>query len=132
MKKYRLKEEVKEYVPQFLHNLELTHEHWIAKWNAENVRNLKALEEVPQRVELRIHPIETDNCHTWLQKTKGNFTDQEKDLCEKALNGETYDFNTVASFIGYLEDESIINVDHDSGGLCWRDDFNKYLKSFKD
>lgn len=60
--------------------------------------NIEALEEVEERIELYSRPRcegRLDNGHTkiivGLQKVSGEiFTDQEKELCEKALNGELF------------------------------------------
>ena len=92
MIQYRLKEEAKQYMFEDL---------WaevapLLDWNNLNV-TLKALEEVPQRVELcHIRTSKYDSNVEILCKVDGsNWNAQEKDLCEKALNGELLDIDNL-------------------------------------
>ena len=92
MKKYRLKEEVKKYFDDSMWDLEFTYD----DIHIDRGVSLNALEEVPQRIELRIGTCDKGA----LFKTSEPFcswTDQEKDLCEKALNGELLDIDSLDS-----------------------------------
>lgn len=93
MKKYRLKEEVKKYFALDVNVDNIQTAEW---WRISFDLSMEALEEVPQRVELAI-----DSMGGLYQKEK-SFTDQEKDLCEKALNGELLDIDSLDVY--YFED----------------------------
>jgi hypothetical protein len=87
MKKYRLKEEVKKFIgvpyPEAINTLEY--------WDKYYVK-LEALEEVPSRIELIISQIDGYGMY---KTNKTYWTDQEKDLCEKVLNGELLDIDSL-------------------------------------
>ena len=102
-KKYKLKEEVKKYLCESLHN-EIRYEGY---WMNERVSK-EALEEVPQRVELEI--MGGRYYAQSLQKKDFSipFTEQEKELCEKALNGELHTLDQVLSAI---ENWSVFGID---------------------
>ncbi len=100
MKKYRLKEEVKKYLNlSDLPKEPKEEQEWLQVYSIKK----EALEEVEQRIELYSRPRcegMLDNGHTkiivGLQKVSGEiFTDQEKELCEKALNGELLDIDSL-------------------------------------
>ena len=90
-KKYKLKEEVKKYFdnPRLE---EKTREDWLSY----NI-GLEALEEVPQRIELVLNSETYASTLTSIirKADKIAFTPQEKELCEKALNGELLDIDTL-------------------------------------
>ena len=86
MKKYRLKEKLKDYFIVNRNDIQ-DYDFWVKKGISIN-----ALEEVPQRVELK--KIKQYDINI-ISKTKGGFTDQEKDLCEKAFNGELLDIDSI-------------------------------------
>jgi hypothetical protein len=100
MKKYRLKEEAKEKLKSFLGTIELNYEMPLSDWHnkfkvfSEQFFTCE-LEEVEEKIELELCNIGTAT-NTRLQKKKLNgFTEQEKELCEKALNGELLDVNSL-------------------------------------
>jgi len=86
-KKYRIKEQYKLAFQNTWHDAILTLEQWKA-----NGLSIEALEEVEQRVELRIHRADK-----YFLVKKTDWTDQEKDLCEKAINGELLDVESLDS-----------------------------------
>jgi hypothetical protein len=97
MKKYRLKSELVKYfhIPK-VSDLEPT---VLDNWQRLNI-SIEALEEVPQRVELihyNLNPNKLGDLYFLNKIDNKKFTDQELDLCEKALNGELLDFDTFDS-----------------------------------
>ena len=86
-KKYRIKEEVKKYFSNGYHDISLT----LIEWQIFNVE-LEALEEEETRVELNINE---DYKHLLHKKSAVDFSDEEKDLCEKALNGELFELKNI-------------------------------------
>ena len=105
MIQYRLKEEAKQYMFEDL----WTEVAPLLDWNNLNV-TLKALEEVPQRIELcHIRTSKYDSNVEILCKVDGsNWNAQEKDLCEKALNGELLDIESLDG-----ADEWFVSNDND-------------------
>jgi len=98
MKKYRLKEEAKKFLTDNLnaHIGEVIQT--LEDWESVNFC-IEALEEVEDRIELEFMYSEDgeNKDKRWLSKCgessecfKNGFTDQEKELCEKALNGELF------------------------------------------
>jgi hypothetical protein len=114
MKKYRLKEEAKEKLKPFLGTIELTYEMPLSDWhNKFNVFSEQfftcELEEVEERIELMINKPLDDNFYN-LRKVNGDdFTDQEKELCEKALNGELFTKDDMEAFVNYSRRVDNIN-----------------------
>jgi len=110
MKKYRLKEEVKKYFN--IKESFLDAEHSEDRWHYEGVSS-EALEEVPQRIELNTCGIGSSISMFNLQKKCGNeWTDQEKDLCEKALNGELLDIDSISDrdFLNWYHSYCELNI----------------------
>lgn len=93
MKKYKLREEVKKYFDTCYYKHELSLEDWKKTFGL----SLEALEEVPQRVELK--GLDNDNLHipnfALYKNNNESWTQQEKDLCEKALNNELLDIDNL-------------------------------------
>lgn len=92
-KKYRIKEQYRLAFQNTWHDAILTLEQWKA-----NGLSIEALEEVEQRVELIKYTIDPDNkgdLHFLNKVDNKIFTYQEKDLCEKALNGELLDIESL-------------------------------------
>jgi hypothetical protein len=101
MKKYRLKEEVKKFIgvpyPEAINTLEY--------WDKCYVK-LEALEEVPSRIELSRNPVDG----YLINRVDGEIiSDQEKDLCEKALNGELFTKDDMEAFVNYSRRVDNIN-----------------------
>ena len=99
MKKYRLKEEVKKYFKERFWNREERFE-W---WQNNSGASPSSIEKVPQRVELYWF-----NAYLNLQKRIGNsivkpFTEQEKELCEKALNGELFTKDDMDEYLCFCD-----------------------------
>ena len=98
MKKYRLKEEAKQYVFEDLWNEVAP----LLDWNNLNM-SLKALEEVPQRIELKFREYGSDylkiDFGCFENRDNDTFSIQQKDLCEKALNGELIDGKDFVNYI---------------------------------
>ena len=96
MKKYRLKKEVKKYfTDEYISERPLTLSEWL-----DIGITIEALEEVEQRVELVLGEIQQGLDMNYYPKRiaksdDSNFTMQEKDLCEKALNGELLDIDSL-------------------------------------
>lgn len=91
MKKYRLKEEVKKYFKERFWDREERFE-W---WQNNSGAGSSSIEEVEERIGLMINRPIDDSCWN-LRKINGDdFTDQEKELCEKALNGELLDIDSL-------------------------------------
>jgi hypothetical protein len=90
MKKYRLKEEVKKLliIDSNYSDREMTLTDWFNYCKLTE----EALEEVPSRIELIISQIDGYGMY---KTNKTYWTDQEKDLCEKALNGELLDIDSL-------------------------------------
>lgn len=97
MKKYRLKTEVKKYVS---HELAFSLVEPMEYWE-RSIWNKEALEEVPQRVELMFNISDKgvdfgmENKRLLIKTDRTLFTDKEKALCEKALNGELLDIDSL-------------------------------------
>ena len=97
MKKYRLKEKYKPAFQSTYHDAELTHD----AWNSNGV-TFEALEEVEERIELVLYENSVGAKNVFLSKSTRNnlqFTDQEKELCEKALNRELITLKNARDFI---------------------------------
>jgi hypothetical protein len=126
MKKYRLKESHQKYINEVTGlNLKFG-EMPLEEWNLAGY-NIQALEEVLSRIELKIFDSDFVICSNMLCKHNGNFTDQEKDLCEKALNGELHEDITVYDFI-----EHHVNCDYSYASfLVDFNEFKQYLKEKK-
>jgi len=96
MKKYRLKEEVKKYLITnctFVldwYNDVNSFAYWAAKGFGKS-----ALEEVPQRVELDLMQSMQFSCSYVMKVDCTDITQEEKDLCERALNGELLDIDRI-------------------------------------
>ena len=95
MKKYRLKKEVKKYFANRCKDDEQPLEYWSLEFGV----SAEALEEVPSRIELGI-----SNLGNLFKETGNKWTDQEKDLCEKALNGELLDIDSLDGFEKWYSD----------------------------
>lgn len=94
MKKYRLKEEVKKYL--HFNETALNQVLTLREWQRDKLISLQALEEVPQRIELSLcNPNDITHRNNCLIRSGCDLTDQEKDLCEKALNGELLDIDSL-------------------------------------
>jgi hypothetical protein len=93
MKKYRLKEEVKKYIDSNYNDETMT----LTEWFNYCKVNEEALEEVPQRVELRIG-LSDKGALFKSSEPFDKWTNQEKDLCEKALNGELLDIDSIYNY----------------------------------
>ena len=97
MKKYRLKEEVKKYV-----SIGVNDSRELGFWETIGF-TLEALEEVPSRIELKVGNLDT--CGLYKLCENINWTDKEKDLCEKAINGELLDVDFIMDFMEYYDSE---------------------------
>ena len=117
-KKYRLKEVLKKYYTQTYLPEEATMEWWMYNTNFKS----EALEEVPSRIELfglvnKWNSNEQRNEVTFLLDNK--FGLKEKDLCEKALNGELIELDgfNIHSFLGWYEKQSVYHYNHKVKGM---------------
>jgi len=127
MKKYRLKNYIRDNIasPIFREKVEVVN-YWLGIGICTD-----DLEEVPSRIELYSRPRcegKLDNRHTkiivGLQKTSGDiFTDQEKDLCEKALNGELLDIDS-------LDDDDFQKWWEESPLYAYKDGITEVLKQY--
>ena len=86
MKKYRLKEEVKKYIHKEIYTDKVSD---LYNWN-KNGLTLEALEEVYQRVELSWYGSEVRSSNGIQKYPLEPFSDQERAICEAALNGELF------------------------------------------
>ena len=91
MRRYKLKEKVKEYISKSLWDVVADMDYWCSA--LPNFELQKILEEVPQRTELELFSLNMYN--SIYKKDMSNITDQERDLCEKALNGELLDIDSL-------------------------------------
>jgi len=93
-KKYRLRPELRQYFTLSFKNKEMEKSYWV-----DGGVSLEALEEVPSRIELEFcGEISTGEPPYLVKKASGEpkpFTDQEKDICEKAINGELLDLDSI-------------------------------------
>jgi hypothetical protein len=116
-KLYRLKEKAKQFVSSYYHERVEP----MGFWHNHTAGMCEHLEEVPQRVELELDGTpRNEDCY--LVKTGINitFTEEERLLCEQALNGKLYTLNEIIK----------INLE-------WRRDydgteFNEWLNQNKD
>ena len=108
MKKYRLKEQYKKFFHKSLHDSELTD----YEWNERHLITLEALEEVPQRIKLGFY----DGGETIYMESHLCFTNHDKDLMEKALNGELLDIESLDDedfSKWYIPNDVIVSLDVD-------------------
>jgi hypothetical protein len=89
MKKYRLKEEVKKYFGCQTKDEEKPLEFWSLELGV----SAEALEEVPQRIELKLDAISD-----YVYKRDGKWNIDDLRICEKALNGELLDIDSLDDF----------------------------------
>lgn len=85
MKRYKLKEKYKPAFQTTYHDAVLTY----GGWNSNGV-TFEALEEVEIRIELELRTCPKYGIDVMNKTEEDPFTDQEKELCEKALNGELF------------------------------------------
>ena len=117
MKKYRIKKEYKHLFENGLSDIELFYDCaptcWIATYNI----GLEALEEVPQRIKL-YREGNSIRLNAYICPP-----DKQKELMEKALNGELLDFETVVGFMKWNDNE-MMDCDYD----VFESTFKRYLK----
>ena len=107
MKKYKLKEEAKRFLTNKL-NVQIGEVvQTLEDWEKVNFC-IEALEEVPQRIEL-YGQLEGGYCRYLRKKDATHFTDKQRIICEKALNGELLDIDSFnyEDFSDWYRDEFI-------------------------
>ena len=99
-KKYRIKEEVKKQ-----YDIVFIDEYLQSEGNIQHFRwfGLDELEEVETRVKLHIH----GGYKHFLVKEGAVVTYQEKDLCEKALNGDLITKEQAIGFATWFSEDSV-------------------------
>jgi hypothetical protein len=118
---YRLKEEVKKYFRFDENDENLAFDDWAMKGVS-----LEALEEVEERIELKIGVFD-NNCHyLYKNSTLQGITFEERDLCEKALNKELLDIDSFVDFVDkYRNKNEYLNPKY------LRETLKQYLKEKK-
>ena len=122
MKLYKIKEEFK--VLFYISNELRDSEQLLVTWNSHGVTSeaLEALEGVPSRIELG-YLYNGESKMNLRKRNNEFFTDQEKDLCEKAINKELFDFETAVDFMKW-NDPTMEFCEFD----VFENTFKQYLK----
>ena len=137
MKKYRLKEEVKNQLKSLFTDKFLNKEQSLEEWKNDYFIMNNKLEEVEEKIKLMINKPLDDSCCN-LRKVNGDdFTEQEKELCEKALNGELFTKDDIENPITvihsfehwYYNNTPLIIDEVGLDGVC--NAYRKYLKEKK-
>lgn len=111
MKLYRLKEKAKQFVSSYYHERVEP----MGFWHNHTAGMCEHLEEVPQRVELELDGTpRNEDCY--LVKTGINipFTEEERQLCERALNGELFTREDLEQCVSHC--------------LCFNETINDWIK----
>ncbi len=101
MKKYKLKEEAKRFLTDKL-NVQIGEViQTLEDWEKVNFC-IEALEEVPQRIKL-YGQLEDGYCRYLRKKDATHFTDKQRIICEKAINGELFTKDDMDEYLCFCD-----------------------------